>query len=510
MDKNANKKEIIDYLIYFIHANKKNINELPEPEIYQFSSTKEIISCIRNKKLIIVNSSLLIFSKNLQNKLTYFNLGKNNIKINFNDGPSFSINISDNIISLKTDDNEQNQNLIGHYNKNKDNIFDEYNLESKCQNIFINQNFAIPPLIGLDNIEATCYMNATLQCLCNIPKFVNFFKYNKHLIEYVKNDLVCGNARLSSSFKLLIEKLWPDRQNFPSSGKNNAFSNKKNESYAPKEFKEKISKMNSLFEGVRVNDPGDLLNFLIVTLHTELNVAYKNNMNNNSIILDQRNQQLMFQIFSENFMKNNQSIISDLFYGVNYNVIQCQGCMSKSYNFQIFFYFEFPLEKVRIFKQNNLNNNNINNDELSIYDCFQYEQRINYMAGNDAMYCNYCKQIYNCTMLTLLAFCPEIIIIILNRGEGNQNKEKINISEELNLYNFIEIKEVGFNYELIGVITQVGEIDMGAHFIAYCKSPINNTWYQYNDSFVNEVLNLKSEVLDNDTPYTLFYQKINI
>ena len=350
LDKNATKKEIIDYLIYFIHANKKNINELLEPEIYQFSSTNEIISCIRNKKLIIVNSSLLISSKNLQNKLTYFNLEKNNIKINFNDGPSFSINISGNIISLKNDDNEQNQNLIGHYNKNKDNIFDEYNLESKCQNIFINQNFAIPPLIGLDNIEATCYMNATLQCLCNIPKFVNFFKYNKHLIEYVKNDLVCGNARLSSSFKLLIEKLWPDRQNFPSSGKNNAFSNKKNESYAPKEFKEKISKMNSLFKVIRVNDPKDLLNFLIMTLHTELNIAYKNNMNNNSIILDQTNQQLMFQIFSENFMENNQSIISDLFYGVNYNVIQCQGCISKSYNFQIFFYFEFPLKKVRIFK----------------------------------------------------------------------------------------------------------------------------------------------------------------
>ena len=125
------------------------------------------------------------------------------------------------------------------------------------------------------------------------------------------------------------------------------------------------------------------------------------------------------------------------------------------------------------------------------------------------MYCNYCNQICNSAMWTLLAFCPEIIIIILNRGEGIQNKIKINISIELNLYDFIDFKEVGFNYELIGVITQVGEIDMGAHFISYCKSPINNTWYQYNDSFVNEVLNLKSEVFDTDTPYILFYQKIN-
>ena len=408
----------------------------------------------------------------------------------------------------------------------------EYNLEPKFQNVFINQNFAAPPLIGLDNIGATCYMNATLQCLCNIPKFVNYFKYNKHLIEYAKNDLVCGNATLSSSFKLLIEKLWPDRlyftnNNYPSNGNyghigsNNTFSNKKNESYAPKEFKTKISSMNSLFEGVQANDAKDLVNFLIMTLHTELNTAQNNSMNNNAINLNQTNQQLMFQIFSEDFMKNNKSIISDLFYGVNYNVIQCQGCMTKSFNYQTYFFFVFPLEEVRIFKsQNNFNNNNFNNfnynmnfnnNDINIYDCFLYEQRINYMTGQNAMYCNYCKQTCNSSMCTLLAFGPEIIIVILNRGQGIQYKVKINFPIELNLYNFIDFKDTGFNYELIGVITHMGGSDMSGHFIAYCKNPINNTWYQYNDSVVNEVnqYNFKAEVVDYAMPYLLFYQKVN-
>ena len=408
----------------------------------------------------------------------------------------------------------------------------EYNLEPKFQNVFINQNFAAPPLIGLDNIGATCYMNATLQCLCNIPKFVNYFKYNKHLIEYVKNDLVCGNATLSSSFKLLIEKLWPDRlyftnNNYPSNGNyghigsNNSFSNKKNESYAPKEFKTKISSMNSLFEGVQANDAKDLVNFLIMTLHTELNTAQNNSMNNNAINLNQTNQQLMFKIFSEDFMKNNKSIISDLFYGVNYNVIQCQGCMTKSFNYQTYFFFVFPLEEVRIFKsQNNFNNNNFNNfnynmnfnnNDINIYDCFLYEQRINYMTGQNAMYCNYCKQTCNSSMCTLLSFGPEIIIVILNRGQGIQYKVKINFPIELNLYNFIDFKDTGFNYELIGVITHMGGSDMSGHFIAYCKNPINNTWYQYNDSVVNEVnqYNFKAEVVDYAMPYLLFYQKVN-
>ena len=43
------------------------------------------------------------------------------------------------------------------------------------------QDFNSKPLIGFENIGATCYMNATLQCICNIEKFVDYFKYSEHL-----------------------------------------------------------------------------------------------------------------------------------------------------------------------------------------------------------------------------------------------------------------------------------------------------------------------------------------
>ena len=471
-------------------------------------------------------------------------------------------------------------------NKNKTTItksskinIKEYNLDALVQFNSINNNFKWPPLIGLDNIGATCYMNATLQCLCNILKFINYFKYNKHLIETVRGDLMyTENSTLTSSFKLLMEKLWPDRLYYYNAsnsgynllgniGTNNTYSNKNNESYAPKEFKAKISKMNDLFKGVAANDAKDLVQFLIMTLHKELNLAQNQNLNNNAINQDQRNKQLMFKIFTQDFVNTNKSIISDLFYGVNYNTIQCQGCFTKSYNFQTYFFFVFPLEEVRIFKnQNNMNNfnnnmnnfnnnmnnfnnnmnnfnnnmnnfnnnmnnfnnnminvnnnminvnnnmnnfnNNMNNNEINIYDCFYYDQRINYMSGQNAMYCNYCKNTCISAMCTNLAFGPEVIIIILNRGQGIQYKVKINFFEDLNLYNFIEYKETGVNYKLIGVVTHLGENDSSGHFIAYCKNPINLKWYQFNDSVVNEVINFKAEVIDYAMPYLLFYQKI--
>jgi ubiquitin C-terminal hydrolase len=327
---------------------------------------------------------------------------------------------------------------------------------------------------------------------------------------------------LCTSFKLLIEKLWPDNyvnsylSSYGSIGSNNTYSNKKNDSYAPKDFKTKISTMNELFMGVAANDAKDLVNFLIMTLHAELNTAEKKNLNTNAINQDQRNQQLMFKLFTQDFVNSNKSIISDLFYGVNYNIVHCNGCGSTAYNYQTYFFFVFPLEEVRIFKsQNNYNNNfnynmNFNNNEVNIYDCFLYDQRINYMMGENAMYCNICKRQCNSQMCTLLAFGPEIIIIILNRGQGAEFKVKVNFQEQLNLYSFIEYKDTGVNYQLIGVITHLGGNDMSGHFIAYCKNPISNSWYQYNDSIVNEVnqANFKAEVIDYAMPYLLFYQKV--
>ena len=192
----------------------------------------------------------------------------------------------------------------------------------------------------------------------------------------------------------------------------------------------------------------------------------------------------------------------------------------------------FPLEEVRKFKINQLNQfnqfpqfnqynqynqynqfnqfnqyNNIN--EVNIYDCFDYDRKINIMSGDNSMYCNYCKRNNNCSMWTNLATGPKILILLLNRGKGIEFNIKINFFEELNLYNYIQYNNTGFKYKLIGVITHIGESGMGGHFIAYCFDPISNLWYKYNDSFVDEVKNFKSEVIDFAMPYLLFYQKFN-
>ena len=285
--------------------------------------------------------------------------------------------------------------------------------------------------------------------------------------------------------------------------------------------------MNPLFQGVAANDAKDLVNFLIMTLHLDLNKAQPEQIveNGGNIFQEQTNKMIMFNKFIDNFKKTNQSIISDLFYALNCNLTQCSNCNTLSYNYQIYFFLIFPLEEVRKFKlgfnNSNFNNNftnsnnvmmsnfvnNANNNMVDIYDCFNYDRKVNFMMGDNSMYCNYCKQTCPSSMCTNLTTGPEILIIILNRGKGIEFNVKINFYSELNLSNYIELKDTGCQYELFGVITHIGESGMGGHFISYCKSYWKGQWLKFNDAMVDPVKDFKSEVIDFAMPYLLFYQK---
>ena len=325
--------------------------------------------------------------------------------------------------------------------------------------------------------------------LLSYKKFVKYFKNCYHIL----NDKRAFT--LSYSFKKLIDELYPDNFN------NKAY-------FSPEEFKEKISKMNPLFAGIAANDAKDLVNFIILQLHEELNKA-RNNINNNNIIIDQRNNFLIRLNFIQNFKAKNNSIISELFYAMNNTITICGICHTKLYNYQIYFFLVFPLEEVRKFVYQNIfmKINRHNYNTISILDCFNYETKINQMVRANSLYCNYCRINTNSTTKNNLITGPEILILLLNRGKGLEFNVKILFEEYLNLYNFIENKNSGFKYKLIGVITHIGENGMGGHFIAFCCDPENRQWNKFNDAIVTEVKDFYNEVINFGVPYLLFYPK---
>ena len=125
------------------------------------------------------------------------------------------------------------------------------------------------------------------------------------------------------------------------------------------------------------------------------------------------------------------------------------------------------------------------------------------------MYCNCCQTQANARYQTLLSTGPEILVLILNRGKGIEFRVKCEFVQQLNLYEYIEMKNTGFMYDLVGVVTHMGDSGDTGHFIAYCKSPVDHFWYQYNDDLVFPVKDFVNEVINYAMPYILFYQKIN-
>ena len=338
--------------------------------------------------------------------------------------------------------------------------------------------------IGLENIGATCYMNATLQCFAHIKQFMHYFTKDKY-----NTKAMSDKETLSYSFKILLNELWKN-------------SNNEKKYYAPYEFKEKISKLNPLFKGIAANDAKDLINFIVMTLHTELNSANSESNIFSEQIIDQTNKTLMFQTFMQEFIQKYNSISSQLFYAINYNITQCCDCNIQIFNYQVFFFLLFPLEEIRKFF-------NIQNNIVDIMQCFEYDRRICLMAGDNMMYCNRCRRNTNCNMCTNLVYAPNVLIIILNRGKGKEFDIKLNFKEDLDITSYIEMSNSGTVYKLIGVITHLGESSMSGHFIAFCKDPFDNQWYKFNDAIVTPVNDFKKDVIDFGMPYLLFFQKGN-
>ena len=347
-------------------------------------------------------------------------------------------------------------------------------------------------LIGLQNIGATCYMNATLQCLVNLKQFTNYLLTKNNFFYILQNINTC---EVIGIYCQLLQKLCCDEKviNY----------------YAPEEFKNIISLKNPLFEGIKANDSKDLIYFLLEQMNYELNQAkLKINPNlqkkENEFITDQTNKSIELANFIQEYSCDNNNIIPKLFFSLIENESVCLGCNMHKFNYQIIFSLEIPLEFIynKIYVNQNINQIN---RKLNLIQCISnYNEKSNF-TGENAMYCNVCQKQMNSIYTKSLHSLSPYLIIILNRGKGNKFQCDVEFPEEINLQQYILNPQINYLYNLVGVVSHFGSSDMGGHFIAYCKHRTLNEWYCYNDAVVTR-LNDQINGYKNGVPYILFYE----
>ena len=344
-------------------------------------------------------------------------------------------------------------------------------------------------LVGLNNIGATCYMNATLQCLSNTKKLTEYF------LKTYKNN---PNNVMANEYYKVLQNLW-DKNNH-------------NKAYSPNSFKEVLSKENPLFAGIQANDSKDLVNFLIERFHQELNIIKKDpNINITTTSQDQINEQKMLNSFLAEFKQNFNSPISNLFYGILETKSQCSNCKIIKFNFQIYSFLEFPLEQVNKFYfqflPTQLFTIDGKNPDVNLYECFDYNGKIDVMGGDNQMFCNNCNKLCDALYSSLLYSGPNYLIINLNRGKGAVYECKVNFPELLNIWDYVNFKDGQTAYSLYGVISHLGPSSMSGHFVAYCRNRIDNKWYLYNDGIVSACTGFQQ--YKEGMPYILFYRGLS-
>ena len=347
-------------------------------------------------------------------------------------------------------------------------------------------NYKEPILVGLNNIGANCYMNATLQCLLNTKKLTDYF------LNDFKND--DPNKIMSNEYYKVLLNLCKEENN--------------KKSYSPYSFKEVLSKENPLFAGISGNDSIDLINFLLERFHQELNITNKKTNNYTETNQSQTNEEIVLKSFLDEFAEYYNSSISNLFFGFIETKSQCKNCKKICYNFQIFTYLSFPLQEINQYFFNlgkrPLILPNGKNPAIELYECLEYYRKIELMTGENQMFCNGCKILCDSYYSTNIYSFPNYLIINLNRGKGAVYECNVIFPEQLNIKNYAISKQGITIYELYAVLCHLGPSSMSGHFVAYCKNNIDHKWYLYNDAFVTQCK--REQQYKDGMPYILFYK----
>ena len=413
----------------------------------QLNKANKIITELEDRINVKNNEIILLKKKNEKqdNEIKKLFSKINNYKHREN-----SLNIKEKEINKKIASLEDKTNNINKYkNKNDKKILEE-NIKTLIQeNItLIGKNKELKKaieemqnpykLVGLNNIGAACFMNATLQCLSQTKELTKYFLDKNNEEKIINNNIAIknkNNFQLSPVFLELIKRLW-DR-NGP-------------ESISPINFMNTIENMNPLFKKGQAGDSKDFIIFILEQLHKELKKSVKKNngSKNKSKQLNQYDKNNVFNYFSEEFQKES-SIISDIFFGFNEKTNECINCKNKNkskglnnpicYNYGIFNCIIFPLEEVKKMKNNSYKNNvNINqNNIVSLNECFFYNQKTDYFTRNNKNYCKICKQLYDSFYTCKIFKSPNVLILILNRGKGNIHNIKLDFKEIIDITQFV-------------------------------------------------------------------------
>ena len=332
-----------------------------------------------------------------------------------------------------------------------------------------------PALTVLKNLGNTSYLNAVLQLFGTVRNLASYFvnpKNRKYFEEHLKE------IPLAFVFHRLFLHLYP----YPEKATG--------EKYNPEVLLQILGQYNAVYKSKAARNPNDLINFILIQMHRELNTNKIKYINEP----DCTKKEQVIKIGMEDFLKSNNSILAKNFIWFEIKTKLCPSCNTCYYEFNHFETLELNI--VSAYQKYNA--------PLNLCQTLFYQNQ-----KNQKIYCLR-EQQYTIANVTSKIYSPNYFIFSLNRGNFDTNLMKIpfNLEQEIDISKLLDNPQSYKKFELIGVVS-ISTAE-NKKYVCFGRSPVNYKWYLYNDDHsaentdINNVVNVHNS--GQYIPCILMYQ----